>query len=392
MKIKNYFILAVQEIRANFLLFVFYMTIFILLLSVSITFLDSALFLTDKIASTMQKIGTDNIIISIEKTSDLEQIAKVIPMRLYECKVKGYEFDPTRLGLSQNETTRDSSSFTTFSGGVLLKDYQPNNQVALFISNNILSGEFAPNSQNTEDALPIWISSSMAKAFGIDSGNKLHFIVSEHKNSVPIYVQGLFTSNTAFSDYYISEEIYNIFNFNNADSKLQITVSPLRFRDIYSLINMLRKLDIPCLYSEQTIRSTQMMYVAFYISTIILLTALSGILFHLLILYYNRRTTFFAMCQAIGMSHGDVLMILFCISEVILLVTTIFSSALSYFVQYKIEAYINKVFLFQNVQVRFPFISLILIIFLLQLCILFAIKKVSKTIKGININELLRCE
>lgn len=135
-----------------------------------------------------------------------------------------------------------------------------------------------------------------------------------------------------------------------------------------------------------------MMYAAFYISTIILLVALSGILLHLLNLYYNRRATYFALCLAVGMTHGDVLKILFCISEIIIIATTVFSSALSYFALYKIEAYINKLFLLQNEQTKFPFISLILNIILLQLCILFVIKKVSKTIKGNNINELLRCE
>lgn len=391
MKIRNYFKFAGQEIRVSLSLFIFYMIIFILLLSASVTFLDSALFLPDKIASTMQKMKTDNIIIFIEETSKLQELAKSIPMKLYECKVGGYEFDPERLGLSSNEASKESNSSIAFSGGVLLKDYQINNQVALFISGNIISGEFAPNVPNSKGALPTWISGTMADAFGINCQDELQLIVSG-KNSVPLYVQGLYSSNTAFSDYYIPEEAYSLFNVNNADSKLQITVSPLRFRDIYSLLNRLQKSDIPCLYSEQTVRSTQMMYVAFYISTIILLVALSGILLYLLNLYYNRRATYFALCLAVGMTHGDVLKILFCISEIIIIATTVFSSALSYFALYKIEAYINKLFLLQNEQTKFPFISLILNIILLQLCILFVIKKVSKTIKGNNINELLRCE
>jgi ABC-type antimicrobial peptide transport system permease subunit len=129
-----------------------------------------------------------------------------------------------------------------------------------------------------------------------------------------------------------------------------------------NIIRWAEKNNLHVHYSRDVIFAVQMVYYTFFILNSILLIALTGIIYNLINIYFNRRKRFYAINMAIGMTPLDILCVMFFFCQIFILlsfilVSVIISGVTSSWLQSNISAYAQRYFDFTDMNLRFPFYS-----------------------------------
>ncbi len=390
MKFKYCLKTTLWEIRTQIKLFVFYIIIFISLFSMATALLNVAMYLPDGVGKLASKESLDTVgVDSVEKIDELEQILEKYDIVLYDAIDN--EVDKERLGLSNEEDS--------LIGIGAVVDTTWKNELKEYIKYNLISGEFSPEKLNANNCSAVWFDEKVAEDFKLEIGDEITIydkdgIASDKK----LYVQGLYKNevsekyNYCINDCYLSTNAYKDFHLVDKREDCYFVFAPQKFRDIFDIITLLENNHYNVLYSETFVNAIRMMYIMLYVFNFILFIALSGILLHLMDMYYQKRNFYWAVNSAIGMSYKDIMRILFCIYEVILIIASGASAFVSYFILNGINNMSQDLFGMNLSTNQFSVYPFIFNFILLQICLFFVLYKLRKKLLNTQIVQLLHCE
>lgn len=390
MKLKFCLRMTFWEVRTHIKLFVFYILIFTLLFSMATALLNVAMYLPDGVGELASKETLDFVCVdSIDNIAQLEQQLEEYEVNLID--IKDNEITIERLGLSNEE--HDILDF----GAVL--DTKWSNELKEYLKYNFNSGEFLPEKLNVNGSAAIWFDESVAETFKLNIGDEITIydkdgIASDKK----LYIQGLYKNevsekyNYYINDCYFSINAYNYFHDVDKREDCNICISPEKFRDVFSIIALLEDISSEVYYENTFINAIRMMYITLYAFNIVLFIALSGILLHLMDMYYEKRDFYWAINSAIGMSYKDIMRILLCIYELILIIVSVASIFVSYLILNGINNMSQDLFEMNLITNQISVYPYIFNFILLQLCLLFVLYKFRKKLLNTEIVQLLHCE
>ena len=116
--------------------------------------------------------------------------------------------------------------------------------------------------------------------------------------------------------------------------------------------------------------------------TIILFITLVVIAGNLLEIYYQKRKVFYGINSAIGMTSRDILMVFFCISEIIIIFSLVFSFFISNFISINISEFINNLFELENLDFKTSFKSIFISFLTVNTMLLIVFLKIKKIISN----------
>lgn len=371
--------IALYEIIKNKFLFFFYSVIFILLFSISLNFFEMAFNIPsefeNKIKGTvMEEINIDNV-----NKKDIN-IVRELPANVKTCN-SNFIFDESSLGL-ENIKSKNIDNVDYFSGCfVIWKD--ENNYLVNQMNDRLLKGSgFTQNNIFEINKYSIWISEKFAKKFDLKLNQILNFYLEDEKKVGEVEIIGVFKESKFDYDYYMSETLFYRINELNPKITLTITVSPYNFKDFFKIINILEKNYFPYNYSSDVIDSIKLLVFMLYGVTIILFITLVVIAGNLLEIYYQKRKVFYGINSAIGMTSRDILMVFFCISEIIIIFSLVFSFFISNFISINISEFINNLFELENLDFKTSFKSIFISFLTVNTMLLIVFLKIKKIISN----------
>lgn len=390
MKLKHCLKITLWEIRTQIKLFVFYIVIFISLFSMATALLNVAMYLPDGVGELASKESLDTLSVdSIENISELEELLNNYKIILYDTNDR--EITQECLGLSSEE--EGIISFGT------LVNTSWEDKLSKYIADNLSSGEFSPEKLNNNNCYAVWFDEKIAESYKLKIGDEITIYDKDGvATNNKLYVQGVYKNevsekyNYKIGDSYFSQNAYNAFHTVDKREDNTFSFATEKFRDIFSVIKVLKDNNYKVLYSDTFVNAIRMMYIMLYAFNFILFIALSGILLHLMDMYYRKRETCWAVNSAIGMSHKDIMRTLFFIYEIILLIVSVVSIIVSYLILNGINNMSCDLFGINLSTHQFSVYPFIFNFILLQVCLFFVLYKFCKKLLNRQIVQLLHCE
>ncbi|MBE5866463.1 MAG: hypothetical protein E7292_09690 [Lachnospiraceae bacterium] len=377
MKLKNCCYIVANELKNSKATFSFYLIIFVCLLSIGTSMLDVSFYLPERIAASVREMNLDWVTVTIRNTKQLDLITDAYDMECLDVWVD--EFGADALGL-----TPEAGGF--YFGGVLLETVSMENSLQKKMAESLTEGELITSPEHG-----VYISQRLVEEQGLALGQKLSLWGREGELMDSLIIKGIYLDSEDLNDYYIEQGAYEKYKERYQNCALQIVVRNAVFEDVFSFVSWADSKQIVCSYSEDMIGAVQMFYIIFAAFNLILLMALSGILFHLLDMYMMQRMTFYAVGSAIGMTVKDIIRILFVLSEVLINVAVLGAGIGAMFLLKSVNDTAAELFVLPSER-YVPVAALGMNWALLQICIVIVIVRFHKNLKKREIVSILRCE
>lgn len=381
MKLKSCFGIATGEIKSNKSIFLFYLAIFICLISIGTSMLDVSFFLPERISASIREMDLDWVMVKIRNIKQLELITSSYDVECIDIYVD--EFQNETLGIS-------STSGETYAGGVILCESQMEDTLKFKIKDNLLAGEMSDSSKTTiQEEYGVYISQRMAEKQKYGVGQSLRLVGRNGELIELLEIKGIYKDSDELKDYYIDQAAYEKYKEIYQNCALIITMRNTTFEDIFSFTSWMEENQMESDYSKDMIGAIQMFYIVFAVFNVILLIALSGILFHLLDMYMLRRMVFYAIGSAIGMTPKDIIHILYILSELLVNIAVIISGFGSVVLLNSINEAAEELFALPK-DMYIPIAALVINWVLLQVCIFVVIERFHKNLQRREIISVLR--
>lgn len=380
---KNCLSIVIEELKICKKIFVLYLFIFICLISIGTSMLDLSFYLPERISTSISNMNLDWIVLDIRNTKQLNLITSKYDIDFLDMEIN--EFQNSTLGLPQ-------SNETLYSGGILLDICTENDTLIKNIKENLLYQEEPPTSQASNDKnYNIFISEKVAEENELKINQKIDFKGRNGNALGALHIVGIYTDSEDLRDYYLNQSAYELYKQNYQNCTIQITLKNRIFKNIFSFISFVQKNKLKCDYNKDMIGAIQMFYIFFLLLNFIILLALTGNLFHLIEIYILRRSSFYAINLALGMTQRDILYIIYLLSQIMINTGMFFSCFFSSFLLKSIRKFASELFLFST-DVYVPVLALIANWFLLQLCISIVIIRFKSKVNRNEIIDILRYE
>ena len=305
MKLRFYFSVAASELRTALRLLLMLGLITICLFSISVAFLTLGMSLPGQIAKEVAEKGYDHIFLWMLSVDDAHALESQ-PIELVETYTS-YAFDTGYL-------EHPSESEVSGGGGVLF-EWMGNTKLSDELRANLCDGVIEPQTAGHI----LWIHQSIAAQFNWSAGQTVSFLGRDGDYLCDLTIQGIFTGAERENSYYISESAYVIFLKTYADCQFEALVRPQDFFDTNKIISWAWGRGVVSEYNKEVVRAAQMLDYAFHVFTIILMLVLAGVFFNFLSVYFEKRASFYAIHAALGMSNADILKVMGCLCEIILI-------------------------------------------------------------------------
>ena len=367
MKIRSCFEIALFELRHSFKIFLFYSVICVSLMAVSTSLLKAAMTIPDKISGIAHGLNADSIEIYDYKIDKIENVINNV--NIISCR-SGMVGDATNIFW---EKYADNMWISGLSSGILINSDKFTNESQEHIPENLLSGEFSPDKDNN----PVWINNIMANKLNLKCGDILNGSTFSGQ-PIKLVIQGIFKDSDEVEYYYVNEQTWELIVGDSEPEKNVFWVRCQQFSDLNKIQKILKKNNIEYSCQDMMFRSLNIMYAAFYSSSIILIVALNGIMTYLLEQYYSKRKNFFKINSLLGMTEKNIICVLFLIIECVLIFSVICSGLLSSAIINRINTYICELFKYDFNLNGLPLIQLIINFALVQVSIITAFYKFRK--------------
>ena len=369
MKLINCLKISMNEMKNNKSLFLFYLIVFVSLISVGTSMLDVSFYLPERISASIREMNFDWMTLNIRHSKQLDSVLDKYDMECIDVSVD--EFYDGTIGLS-------ALNDELYTGGVILDTVQIKNTLKNRIKEKTLKGNIT--NTFTQNGCGIYIDQRIAQEQQCDIGQKLQLIGENGEIIDTLEIKGIYKNSDELNDYYIEEMAYNMYKSIYSGCALNITLRTTNFKDIFSFVSWVTENHIEFDYNKDMIGAMKMFYIVFTVFDFILLLALAGILFLLLDMYIIRRTVFYGIGSAIGMTPEDVIHILIIISEVLIGMATLLSLAVSNIILNSINKMADNLFSLQSRRYM-PMIALLFNWIVLQPCIFIIISRFHKKLE-----------
>lgn len=379
MMIKNYMTIVINELKSNKGMFSFYLIIFICLISIGTSILDVSFYLPERISTSVREMELDWVMVNVRHQKQLDRMTFLYDLECMDVYVN--EFGNDTLGLTQIEET--------YSGGVLINNADMQNILITIIENQLLCGEIndLANPFNQKE-YGLYICETIAKKEELDVNKTVRLMGREGETIVLLKIMGIYKDSEDLNDYYISQEAYEKYKEIYQNCSLELILRNSKSEEIFSFVNWMEEENIDCYYNEDMIGAIQMFYIFFGVFNFILLLALSGILYHLLEIYMLKRTSFYAISLAMGMTEIDIMRILYVLVELLISIAMVASMIGSVLVLASVNKVANELFSFSR-EIYIPILALVINWCILQICMIVVVKCFWKKIKGKEIIQML---
>ena len=374
MKLRNSIQIALSEIRNEKFLFVLFSLVFTILFSLSVSVMDAAVFLPERVAKTVRENNLDTVeVISNGYPQELENyfLGHNIAIHIKEC-----EF-----------TTALAVKSRYFDGKALFKGYASKKEDDQVISNlsDLTEEEFYHSSM-------ILISDKVAESENLQHGDTVDLVSAKGQNPIQMTVAGIFPADSSLADYYVSGYVHTICQKNGSGGFIIIRFIPENLRDIFSIRTLLDNDRYNYSMVNEMLDTIRVLYITMYFVNLVLIISLSGIIWNFMQIYLDRRLKFYSLYLALGMTHRDILRILFCITQLLTAGVGICSSLVSACVLNWLGSQANRLFCFSKGVFAFPLIPMLADLLLIELCLLAIMLKFRKVLVRKVISDQLRYE
>lgn len=379
MMIRNCMTIVVNEAKSNKGMFSFYLIIFICLISIGTSILDVSFYLPERISTSVREMELDWLMVNVRHQKQLDKMTSLYDLECMDVYVN--EFGNNTLGLTQTEES--------YSGGVLINNSDMQSVLITTLENQLLHGEInnLANSFNQEE-YNLYICETIAKKEDLDINKTVKLLGREGEPIVLLKIKGIYKDSEDLNDYYISQIAYEKYKEIYKNCCLELVLRNIKFEETFSFVDWMEEENIDCDYNEDMIGAIQMFYIFFSVFNFILLLALSGILYHLLEIYMLKRTTFYAMGLAMGMTEIDIMRILYVLAELLISIAMVGSAIGSVLVLASVNKVANELFSFSE-QMHIPVLALVMNWCILQICMIVVMKCFWKKINGKEIIQML---
>lgn len=379
MMIRNCMTIVANEAKSNKGMFSFYLIIFICLISIGTSILDVSFYLPERISTSVREMELDWLMVNVRHQKQLDKMTSLYDLECMDVYVN--EFGNNTLGLTQTEES--------YSGGVLINNSDMQSILIATLENQLLHGEInnLANSFNQEE-YNLYICETIAKKEDLDINKTVKLLGREGEPIVLLKIKGIYKDSEDLNDYYISQIAYEKYKEIYQNCSLELILRNIKSEEIFSFVDWLEEENIDCDYNEDMIGAIQMFYIFFSVFNFILLLALSGILYHLLEIYMLKRTTFYAMGLAMGMTEIDIMRILYVLAELLISIAMVGSTIGSVLVLASVNKVANELFSFSE-QMYIPVLALVMNWCILQICMIMVMKCFWKKINGKEIIQML---
>ena len=258
MKIRSCFEIALFELRHSFKIFLFYSVICVSLMAVSTSLLKAAMTIPDKISGIAHGLNADSIEIYDYKIDKIENVINNV--NIISCR-SGMVGDATNIFW---EKYADNMWISGLSSGILINSDKFTNESQEYIPENLLSGEFSPDKDNN----PVWINNIMANKLNLKCGDILNGSTFSGQ-PIKLVIQGIFKDEVEY--YYVNEQTWELIVGDSEPVKNVYWVRCHQFSDLNKIQKILKKYNIEYSCQDMMFRSLNIMYAAFYSSSIILI-------------------------------------------------------------------------------------------------------------------------
>ena len=379
MMIRNCMTIVANEAKSNKGMFSFYLIIFICLISIGTSILDVSFYLPERISTSVREMELDWLMVNVRHQKQLDKMTSLYDLECMDVYVN--EFGNNTLGLTQAEES--------YSGGVLINNSDMQSILITTLENQLLHGEInnLANCFNQEE-YNLYICETIAKKEDLDINKTVKLLGREGEPIVLLKIKGIYKDSEDLNDYYISQIAYEKYKEIYQNCSLELILRNIKSEEIFSFVDWMEEENIDCDYNEDMIGAIQMFYIFFSVFNFILLLALSGILYHLLEIYMLKRTTFYAMGLAMGMTEIDIMRILYVLAELLISIAMVGSMIGSVLVLASVNKVANELFSFSE-QMYIPVLALVMNWCILQVCMIVVMKCFWKKINGKEIIQML---
>lgn len=379
-------VIALNELKTQWRCFVLFFLISFILLSALISIFSMTKHIPDEMTGYVKQTGNGSITIDAD-ISNFEKI-EALPLEIvsYHFPYTGSEAINIPKEM-KGEILLEDGTFALLDGSALRWLSDERSLRAEIIEEKLIEGRTVEAADNTRQA--IWISDQAAKLLNVKCGDSIEFrATSEVAKSVSCEVAGIYRQDATIFAYYVTTPLY----YASLDTvkDVRITVVPQNLRNFRNVVNDLQPLCLSVYYTTDFVDSVMMLVYTLYAICAFLCLLLMSIVLSISKGYFNKRSQFFAICKAIGIKNGSLLLIV-CIVMQGLLVISFFTAMLvapllSRYIINFMEDLFGNIDIPTNVWTPLSFLLFFLVSFLLwTTCILS-----QKSYRSAHIVELIR--
>lgn len=352
MKKYNVFLMALQEIRHGYKQMLLNLFILTLIYSVALCILSTARNVPEQLIDSIRNEYTEGIRISFRNVniSEIDIIEEVglkdIELRL---NVENRILSNAMLAANNFETIEHDGRALFFT--------DENSFHSERITNEIVYGNIWLESDNrrVDGTYGIWINTQLAAELGIILGDSITFSNDYSDYVMLFHVKGIFDTVDDEISYVIP--LYAAAEIAAASGLSEKCFGAGVLYDVASYLSVTDTLNAAGISTSgigivyDLFRGAQMVTFTFYAFAVILIIAGVGILFTLNQMYLKNRESFIGILRTLGCTVGNISIMFFIISEIILIISIVMSSFVSKHFNHYIAAVVSELYNFSDVSI-----------------------------------------
>ncbi len=384
----NTLAVAAYELRKFWRMFVVFLLVSMLLCSVTMSVLQLAMQLPDRISDMYQSKLSTTIDVSGIYADELDQIIQQ-DMKLTAIQNEA-ELGSIILGEDVMQYSEEAEQ--PIYGG-LVWAAKGDLTVSAELMNQVITAGSGFHPSNAADPAKIWLSERTALILNVRAGDSVSLCCTDGTLAFDALLCGIYSSESYLSDYYIAPALYQELLPADVAATYSISGIPHRYEDYLRIIHTMQKarFAVSCMEFETLKSYTAFLYML-YGFCVVLLVCIISVCMHMLKLYFERRRSFFGIQRALGMQSSSVFGVALWVSEGVMLLAFLGSMLLTPWILEYVIHYINA--LFEGIALRRQLYgrSALLCLCLCLLLPLFSCLIEYRAIKRMNTVSILRRE